>query len=67
MMDSPGSGDNKKFKTPPEKVMERAQASARMEEDCRFHDSIEFISIKDHILPSICRHVDGVVCHVSCF
>ena len=63
---SPGSTTNR-TKDSPEKVMERAQANARVEEKYRFDETIDFIAIRDHILPSVCRHVDGVVCQVGCY
>ncbi|KAE9554329.1 hypothetical protein FO519_002439 [Halicephalobus sp. NKZ332] len=62
-MMSPGSSTEKP-KDSPEKVMERAQANARVEEKYRFDETVDFVAIRDHILPSVCRHVDGIVCQV---
>lgn len=63
-MFSTGSG-GKRPKDEPEKVMERAQANARVEERFRFDQTVDFFAIRDHILPSTCRHVDDVICQVG--
>uniref|UniRef100_A0AC34QIW3 TIP41-like protein n=1 Tax=Panagrolaimus sp. JU765 TaxID=591449 RepID=A0AC34QIW3_9BILA len=65
-MCSTGSG-GKRLKDEPEKVMERAQANARVEERFRFDETIDFFAIRDHILPSTCRHADDIVCQVCKF
>lgn len=48
-------------------VLESALRRNRIEERHLFRDRIDFVAVQDHILPSICRHVDGETCQVCRF
>ena len=60
-----GGGGDARYKSIPAEVMERALSSARVDEHYCFASKIDFIAIRDHILPSRCNHQENQQCQVS--
>jgi len=63
------SGDSQKQlrRRHAEDVLKRAYKCHRKEASYVLNGSIEFITVKDHILPSVCNHSEGSKCQVCVF